>query len=539
MMKVLAVVDKEGTALDRLAKGVTEYHSNLDYKVLAVHPKRPDAKQLEDFSREAFDADIIDWQYFRTAEMLRAKFPWLKDKKQILTHNNPYSVEEQDWNGYDLNVGNNEYICDRLSKITSTRIDYVPITVDTNFWTFNADWQPNKNVIMVANRIESKKGILPVAIACAELNLHFILVGAISDPNYFQSILATNRSVEFHEQISDDELKELYYKSTIHVCNSVDNFESGTMPILEAMLTGVPVLTRNVGHVPELNNGENMVMLEGASDDVQGIQDKLLEMISSKGVGTADRKFNLATLRDKAWQTAKARSFERRAYQYQKLYRQVMYPDQQPVSVVVPIYDKPEIISKCLNAVANQTYKNIELIVANDNSDDIENRHLVGDFAQYVNIPVRYINTCNQLGVHGFKDYGLARARNEGTIEATGDIMVYCDQRMVMEPNCIEEFVKNLEPKTWLYGNKGGKKEFVENLSCIKRDNIIDFGLFSERMTQYGGLSQETRNRFKHQGGRTKYIETAKAIPTGKSSNRNRKRSDIIKSKNRLFKMGL
>lgn len=522
-LKVLCIVDKEKTALDRLAQGVAKYHDNLNYEVLAVHPKRPDPQQLADFEREAMDADIIDWQYFRTAEKLRSIYPWLANKKQILTHNNPYSIEEQDWNGYDLNVGNNDYIYKRLGELTQKPVEYVPLTVDTDFWTFNQDWEPNKNVIMVANRIESKKGILPVAIACAELNLHFILVGAISDMNYFTSIMATTGNVEFHEQITDEELRDLYHKSAIHVCNSVDNFESGTMPALEAMLTGVPLLTREVGHIPELNNGENMVMLEGIPEDVQGIQDKLLEMISDKK--------KLADLRDKAWQTAKARSFERRAYMYQKLYRQVLFPDQSPVSVVVPIYDKPEIISKCLNAIAEQTYKNIEIVIAND-AEVSSNADVVENFSRFVNIPVRYLYTAKD-------GYGLARARNEATIEATGEIIVYCDQRMVMEPNAIEEFTKRLAPNIWLYGNKGGKKEFVENFSCVRRDNIIQAGMFCERITAYGGMSQEVRSRWKLQGRRTEYIESAKATPTGKSSNRNRKKQEIIKMKNRLFKMDL
>lgn len=532
MMKVVTIVDKEGTALDRLAKGVAKYHDNLNYVVLAVHPKRPDKEQLEAFEREAIDADVIDAQYYRSLYMLRAMYPWLKDKKTILTHNNPYAIEEQKWNDVELNVGNNQYIYKRLGKITERPVEYVPLTVDTDYWTFNADWTPNKNVIMVANRIESKKGILPVAIACAELNLHFILVGAISDANYFHSIMATTGNVEFHEMCSDDELRDLYHKSTIHVCNSVDNFESGTLPILESMLTGVPVLTRNVGHVPELNNSENMVMLDGESDDVQGIQDKLLEMISDKK--------KLADLRDKAWQSAKVRSFERRAYMYQKLYRQVMWPDQIPVSVVVPIYDKPEIIRQCLNAVAEQTHKNIELIVVNDDSATL-NMNLVKDFAQYVSIPVRYIDsTLLQYtfeGEGGTKDYGLARARNRGTIEATGEVMVYCDQRMIMQPNAIEEFLKYSAPKTWLYGDKGAKKEFVENFSCVRREDIINAGMFCERVDRYGGMSQECRTRFRNQGGRTEYVESAKATPMGKSSNRNRKRQDIIKIKNMLWKM--
>lgn len=542
MLKVLCVVDKERTALDRLAQGVAKYHTNLDYRVLAVHPKRPSVEQLLDFEREAIDADVIDWQYYRTAELLRLKYPWLANKKQLLTHNNPYSIQESNWNSYDINIGNNQYIYNRLSKITQTPVEYIPLTVDTDFWVFNPDWSFNEkvnsnngyefknttlepSVIMVANRIEGKKGILPVAIACAELGIKFTLVGAISNADYMQSIGATGGKFEFYEEVSDEKLRELYYASTIHVCNSQDNFESGTLPILEAMLCGVPVLTRNVGHVPDLYNGQNMVMLDGAPEDVQGIQDKLAEMLG-------DKKY-LADIRDKAWQTAKSRSFERRAYSYQKLYRRALYPDQPSVSVVVPIYDKPEIIAKCLNAIAEQTYKNIEIIVADDNEGPNQNAELVFNMSRYVSYPVKYMETWQG-------DYGLARARNEATIEATGEIMVYCDQRMIMEPNCVEEFVKHLSAdKVWLYGNKGGKKEFVENLSCVRRHDVIDFGLFCERITQYGGLSQETRNRFKNQGGRTEYIESARAIPTGKSSNRNRKRQDIIKSKNRLWKMDL
>jgi GT2 family glycosyltransferase len=265
-----------------------------------------------------------------------------------------------------------------------------------------------------------------------------------------------------------------------------------------------------------------MVINENPKEDVEAIKSHLFTMLS-------DRK-KLLDIRDKAWQTAKTRSFERRAYAYQKLYRKVSFPDEQPVSVVVPIYDKPEIIRKCLNAIADQTYKNIEIVVADDNVNE-QNNALVYDFSRYVSIPVRYLATGNG-------DYGLARARNEATIEATGEIMVYCDQRMILEPNAIEEFIKYLPAdKTWLYGNKGAKKEFVENFSCIRRSDIIDAGLFNERINAYGGMSQECRTRFRNQGGRTVYVESAKAIPTGKSSNRNQKRLDIIHMKNRLSKM--
>lgn len=522
MLKVLCVVDKKDTALDRLAKGVAPYHQNLDYHVVAVHPKRPDAAQLEAFEAVAHDADIIDYQYFRTAEMLRQRFDWLESKPQILTHNNPYSIKESNWDNYDAVVANNLSIQKELATITNAPLSYIPITVDPGFWEFNQEWQPGKRVIMVANRIESKKGILPVAIACADAGLQFTLVGAVSDADYMQAIMATGH-VDFHEQITDEELRDLYYKSTVHVCNSVDNFESGTMPILESMLCGVPVLTREVGHVPDLYNGENMQLLKYDPESPEQIADELRTLIYDKK--------RLMEMRDKAWQTAKTRNYERRAYSYQKLYREVLFPETQTVSVIVPVYDKPDVIRQTLNAIADQTYRNIEVIVADDNPK-APNYDMVEEFAQYVSFPVRYLRTA-----HGDNDYGLARARNEALIEATGEIVVFCDQRIVMKPDAIEVFVANLKKQHWLYGSKGAKKEFVENFSCAYRSDIIKAGMFNERINLYGGQSQEIRERVRSQGMVTEFVGDARAQAVGKSSNRNRQRANIIKMKNRLAKM--
>lgn len=527
MLKVVAVVDKVDTALDRLAKGVEPYHTNIDYVVCDVHPKRPDAHQLEKFVTEASTADVIDFQYFRSAMALIDTFPWLKEKKLILTHNNPYSIKESNWDEFDHVVANNHDMKKNLEKLMhnpAERLTHIPLTVDHTFWTFNQDWQPENSVLMVANRIESKKGILEAAIAAGNLGMKFVLVGAISDRNYFNEILQSG-TVEFHEQIPDEKLRELYYKAKIHICNSIDNFESGTLPILEAMMCGTPVLTRMVGHVPDLYNEENLMILDSTPDEVESIMAKIEEMLE-------DPK-RLENQRQSAWNTAKNFNNERRAYLYQKLYRKVLN-DSQPVSVVVPIYDKPEVIRACLNAIAEQTYENIEVIVVDD-SGDIVGWSLVDEFSKTVSFPVRYIET---YGVNS--DYGLARARNEGAIYATGEVLVFCDQRQIMEPDCVKELVANLVPKTWVYGNKGGgKRDFVENLSAIYRQDFMDFGMFNERMDAYGGLSQETRTRAKRQGIRLNYVETAKATPMGKSSNKYRKRDEIIRSKNRLFMMGL
>lgn len=510
MIKVVCVVDKVGTALDRLAKGVAPYHKNIEYHVVDVHPKRPDVKQLMEFEQH-LDADIFDFQYFRTAQMLMKQYD-LKGKK-ILTHNNPYSIHEDTWNEFDYVVANNLSMEKDLVGITAQPVEYIPLTVDADFWAFKPDWTPNNRVLMVANRIESKKGVKEVAEACKKIGAEFHLVGAISDAEYFHEVL--QHGVNFHQQISDKELRDLYHSSSLHICNSVDNFESGTLPILEAMLCGTPVLTREVGHVPDLYNGENMIINKELPNNVEHLSDLIKE--------TLEDTEKLKDTRDKAWQTAKTRNHERRAYSYQKLYRKVLFPDQQSVSVIMPVYKKPDITYQSLEAIENQTYKNLEVIMINDGEED-QPRDRVPFF--------RYIEN-NQ------NDYGLARARNRGIIEATGDIIVFCDQRIVMEPDAIEQFVKHLAPRVWLYGTKGVKKEFVENFSCIYRDEIVRMGMFNERINLYGGMSQCIRNRARYQGIKTEYLEAAKAKQIGKSSNKHRRRGEIIKMKNLLWKIGL
>ena len=40
------------------------------------------------------------------------------------------------------------------------------------------------------------------------------------------------------------------------------------------------------------------------------------------------------------------------------------------ISIIVPVYNVEKYVKKCLETIANQTYKNIEIIIVNDGATD-------------------------------------------------------------------------------------------------------------------------------------------------------------------------
>lgn len=515
MLKIVSVIDQIGSDIDYLANGLSPYMDRFGYQVLDVHPKTPSSAQLQGFERYAKDADIIDFQHPHTAILLLNRYFWLADKKKILTNNIPDFLNECQYSMFDKVVSPNKIMHRRIPGSV-----YIPFTVDTNFWTFNEKWKNNKNLIMVSDEIKQEKGILEVAFACRNLGLNLVLIGSKSNESYLSEVLKTG-CVTYRQHISKEELQQLYFQSALFVCNSDEKNEIGPISMLEAMVSGVPILSRSVGHVAEHNKKNNMRLLDSPLNDVASLTNAIKNLLSNEQ--------ELLNMRERAWQIASKLADERRAYNYQRLYRS-LFPGT-PVSVIVTIYEYQQTILNCLQAIASQDYLNKELIVCDDNPKS-ENESLIKEFARSVSFPVVYRNTSREEN-----DYGLARARNVGIIEASGDILVFCDQRISMHSNAISEFVKNLKPKKWLFGTKGIKKGFVENFSCIYRNDLIRAGMFCERVDEYGGTTQEIFSRTHSQGFKHELIPTANSTFIVESLSLSRRRAEIIKMRNRVYRM--
>ncbi len=100
------------------------------------------------------------------------------------------------------------------------------------------------------------------------------------------------------------------------------------------------------------------------------------------------------------------------------------------VSVVIPAYNAENSIKECLKATMSQTYKNIEIIVIDDGSDDgtLDAVNSMCSMDSRVRV-IRQINA------------GPSVARNHGIEEAKGDYVVFWDADDYSEPDLIENYV--------------------------------------------------------------------------------------------------
>src|SRR3990167_8881192 len=518
-MRILMTTVKIKSAIDNIAAGVVKNNTHHEIKILPVHPKRPSNETLHEWQKLAVWADILDFRYWKNALMLLSMFPEARDKPKLLCHYNPYDLNKENWDGFDIVT-----VCNQTMQAIYPRGTYVPLAINLQRFKFNDNYTTEKVVGMSVSRIEGKKGVEEVAEVCRELGYKFLLIGRVSEPICMKNItIKAGNYLDFREDITDEQLVEAYKEMAVLVVNSEDNYESGPLPLLEAMATGVPVLTREIGHVPEFNNGKNMVVRKGAKGDVEDLKTELHDLMESE--------IRKKSIREAAWETVKNVEERRIAITYDKLWHKILGKGSPTISIIVPTANRPEVLIECLAAIIEQDYPDKEIVVIDDGVDN-RNEKVVKEFRKHTIIPIKYQKT-------GIEGYGLAAARNIGIINSIGEILVFCDDRLRMAQGALQAFYDRLAPKKWVWGEKdGSKKGFVENFSAVYRKDLVLAGGFNERIKTYGGLTQDIRIRLERgQSFAFELVPGAKATQITKSCSRWKKKADIIESKNLLWSL--
>ena len=116
-------------------------------------------------------------------------------------------------------------------------------------------------------------------------------------------------------------------------------------------------------------------------------------------------------------------------------------PDNPSISVVVPLYNKVQSISRALDSILSQTVKDFEVIVVNDGSTDGSDRVV----ESYSDPRVILISQTNQ---------GVSVARNNGILSAHSDIIAFLDADDQWDSNFLETIMDLHKkwPSAGLYG---------------------------------------------------------------------------------------
>lgn len=129
------------------------------------------------------------------------------------------------------------------------------------------------------------------------------------------------------------------------------------------------------------------------------------------------------------------------------------------VSVIIPVYNTEKYIKECLESVLNQEYKNLEIIVINDGTQD-NSMQIVGEYLKDQRIKI--INKENG---------GLSSARNEGIKVATGEYISFIDSDDWIDKNLYENIVNEIKEEDILIFNS---RTIDDETRKIKQEKIIN-----------------------------------------------------------------
>lgn len=190
------------------------------------------------------------------------------------------------------------------------------------------------------------------------------------------------------------------------------------------------------------------------------------------------------------------------------------------LSVVIPTYNRRPILEKCLGALEAQEFApdspvtDYELVLVDDGSTDD-----TVDWLQETKAELSHVRLVPQ------DHKGIAAARNLGVTSAQGDVIVFIDSDVIVQPRCLDSHARALhrhiqagQEKCFTYGQLINTCDFDNptaatvkitdfsaaffetNNVAIAKHWLVEAGLFDTQFTQYGWEDLELGVRLKNMG---------------------------------------
>lgn len=138
------------------------------------------------------------------------------------------------------------------------------------------------------------------------------------------------------------------------------------------------------------------------------------------------------------------------------------------VSVVVATYKREEALKNALNSLEKQSYKNIEIVLVDDNANEKWNTNVESIIQEYQ-------ERCNIIYIQNAVNKGSAKSRNIGIKASKGEYITFLDDDDIYLPDKIKNQIKHM-------------------LEVQSDFSITDLELFSEKGTK---IEKRTRNYIK------------------------------------------
>jgi glycosyltransferase involved in cell wall biosynthesis len=132
------------------------------------------------------------------------------------------------------------------------------------------------------------------------------------------------------------------------------------------------------------------------------------------------------------------------------------------ISIIVPMYNVEKYLKDCLDSLAKQTYKNIEVLLINDGSPDSS-----------LEIAKDYVSKYSNFSVYTKKNGGLSDARNYGMDLAKGEYFTFVDSDDVISAFLVENLYKALSK----YSSKFAICKITRAISELSEEGYKDIDL--------------------------------------------------------------
>lgn len=190
-------------------------------------------------------------------------------------------------NNADNYMAVNQTIKEKVESIINKPCHLVPNYIDCNLFSLKNDRKDNKIILLNVSNFYKVK-CLDILIKALDIvinkkgykNVYLKIVGVGECKSEYEKLvdnLKLNKYIEFLGYIPNKDLPNIYKESDILCVSS--SFETFCIPIVEALSSGIPVITTNCGGPKEIVNEDNSIITK--VNDVDEYAKSIIKMIKN------------------------------------------------------------------------------------------------------------------------------------------------------------------------------------------------------------------------------------------------------------------